>query len=238
MHPISREREILYTVLNFVPAIYILHRKVLNFEGAIVVMADSSGFTLESVRKSLIRQEDTLVFNLIERAKYPIVPQLYDDGNCPILPGSSDSFLESFVKETEAVQAKFGRYQSPEEHPFFPDKLPESLVLPPRTTQILHSAAASININKAIWDIYINKVLPLIASEGRDDNYTSIAGCDLQCLQALSRRIHYGKFVAEVKFKDAPEEYTPAIQAQVTFSHYYTDVANQLLMPTIIIMIS
>ncbi|XP_027101401.1 chorismate mutase 2-like [Coffea arabica] len=30
----------------------------------------------------------------------------------------------------------------------------------------------------------------------------------------LSRRIHYGKFVAEVKFKDASEEYSPAIQAK------------------------
>lgn len=34
-------------------------------------------------------------------------------------------------------------------------------------------------------------------------------------LQALSRRIHYGKFVAEVKFKDAPEEYGTAIRDQV-----------------------
>jgi chorismate mutase len=41
---------------------------------------------------------------------------------------------------------------------------------------------------------------------------------DLICLilcKALSRRIHYGKFVAEVKFRDAPQDYEPAIRAQV-----------------------
>lgn len=34
-------------------------------------------------------------------------------------------------------------------------------------------------------------------------------------LQALSKRIHYGKFVAEAKFQESPEAYTPAIIAQV-----------------------
>lgn len=38
----------------------------------------------------------------------------------------------------------------------------------------------------------------------------------IKCLlQALSRRIHYGKFVAEVKFREAPDDYTPAIRAKV-----------------------
>jgi len=34
-------------------------------------------------------------------------------------------------------------------------------------------------------------------------------------LQAISRRIHYGKFVAEVKFRDAPQDYEPLIRAKV-----------------------
>lgn len=34
-------------------------------------------------------------------------------------------------------------------------------------------------------------------------------------MQALSRRIHYGKFVAEVKFREAPQDYGAAIRAQV-----------------------
>ena len=33
-------------------------------------------------------------------------------------------------------------------------------------------------------------------------------------MQALSRRIHYGKFVAEAKFLDEQEKYTALIQAR------------------------
>ena len=37
---------------------------------------------------------------------------------------------------------------------------------------------------------------------GDDSNHGSSATRDIECLQALSRRIHYGKFVAESKFQD------------------------------------
>jgi hypothetical protein len=33
---------------------------------------------------------------------------------------------------------------------------------------------------------------------GDDGNYGSSAVCDTECLQALSKRIHFGKFIAEV----------------------------------------
>lgn len=35
-------------------------------------------------------------------------------------------------------------------------------------------------------------------------------------VQALSKRIHYGKFVAEAKFQESPDSYEPAIRAQVS----------------------
>lgn len=37
-------------------------------------------------------------------------------------------------------------------------------------------------------------------SRGNDLQYGSSATCDIECLQHISRRIHYGKFVAESKF--------------------------------------
>jgi len=37
----------------------------------------------------------------------------------------------------------------------------------------------------------------------------------IKYLQAISSRIHYGKFVAEVKFRDAPQDYEPLIRAKV-----------------------
>ncbi|KAG9153589.1 hypothetical protein Leryth_008524 [Lithospermum erythrorhizon] len=169
--------------------------------------------SLESVRQSLIRLEDTIIFSLIERAKYPLNSKLYDQ-NLMEIPGFSCSVFEYFVKETEALQSKVGRYESEEEEPFFPDAIFKPDLPLPKPPSVLHPAGDSININKDIWCMYINKLLPQFATEGDDSNYACIASCDLQCLQALSRRIHYGKFVAEVKFIDAPQDYTPAILAQ------------------------
>lgn len=62
--------------------------------------------------------------------------------------------------------------------------------------------------------MYLNQLLPLFVMEGADGNYIPTGSSDIQCLQALSRRIHYGKFVAEVKFLDSPNDYRPAILAQ------------------------
>jgi chorismate mutase len=78
----------------------------------------------------------------------------------------------------------------------------------------LHPIADSININKEIWKMYFDELLPRLVKEGSDGNYGSSALCDTICLQALSKRIHYGKFVAEAKFQESPEAYMPAIIAQ------------------------
>ncbi|KAL7001767.1 Chorismate mutase 2 [Sarracenia purpurea var. burkii] len=107
-----------------------------------------------------------------------------------------------------------GRYESPEEIPFFPDNLPTSVLPPHNSPGVLHPAGASININKTIWDLYFNQLLPMFVPEGNDGKYVPTAVCDLLCLQALSRRIHYGKFVAEVKFVEAPEEYGLPIRSK------------------------
>ncbi|KAF8400524.1 hypothetical protein HHK36_013823 [Tetracentron sinense] len=172
-----------------------------------------NALNLDSIRECLIRLEDTIVFSLIERAKFPFNSPAYDESSLGI-PGFCGSLVQFIVKETETLHAKVGRYENPEEQPFFPDYLPPPLVYPHNYPQVLHPAAASININKTIWDMYFNQLLPLFTAKGDDGNYCTTAVCDLECLQVLSRRIHYGKFVAEVKFRDAPQDYGPAIRAQ------------------------
>ncbi|MBA0865390.1 hypothetical protein Goshw_011718 [Gossypium schwendimanii] len=173
----------------------------------------SDRLTLESVRDSLISQEDSIVFSLIERAKFPLNAPTYDPSYFS-MPGSYGSLVELVVKQTEAVQAKAGRYENPEEHPFFPDDLPPSQVPPHKYPRVLNPAAVFVNVNKKIWDVYFNKLLPLFVAPGDDGNYASTAVRDLECLQVLSRRIHYGKLVAEVKFRDEWKHYEPAIRAR------------------------
>ena len=42
-------------------------------------------------------------------------------------------------------------------------------------------------------EIYTKSIVPEICQDRDDSNYGSSATRDIECLQALSRRIHYGK---------------------------------------------
>lgn len=169
--------------------------------------------TLDSIRTSLIRQEDSIIFSLLERAQFCYNADTYDS-NAFHMDGFGGSLVEFMVRETEKLHAQVGRYKSPDEHPFFPEDLPEPLLPPIQYPTVLHPVADSININKEIWKMYFDELLPRLVKEGSDGNSGSSALCDTICLQALSKRIHYGKFVAETKFQESPEAYMPAIIAQ------------------------
>ncbi|KAJ4707367.1 Chorismate mutase [Melia azedarach] len=75
-------------------------------------------------------------------------------------------------------------------------------------------SADFINVNGKVWDMYFRDLIPRLVEEGDDGNCGSTAVCDTMCLQTLSKRIHYGKFVAEAKFRADPEAYEAAIRAQ------------------------
>ncbi|KAL9231519.1 hypothetical protein vseg_006741 [Gypsophila vaccaria] len=169
--------------------------------------------SLDSIRRTLIGLEDTIVFGLIERSKFPLNSLAYVNGS---FHGLNSSFLDHFVKGVESVQAQVGRYQSPEEVPFFPNDLPPSLLPRRNCSQELPAPAASVNVSKNIWEFYLNQFLPLLAAKGDDGNYALSVSSDLVCLQAISRRIHYGKYVAESKFRSDTEGYSAAIRANDT----------------------
>ena len=80
--------------------------------------------------------------------------------------------------------------------------------------QVLAPCGARVNVNPAIMAMYLDHLLPDIAPQGDDRNYGSAALHDVIILQALSRRIHYGKFVAEAKFRAAPEEYSALVRVR------------------------
>jgi len=112
------------------------------------------------------------------------------------------------------VHGRVRRYTSPDEHAFYPADLPP-LVLPPLAyPPVLAPCAASINMNAEVMEAYLGAVLPAVAAPGDDANYGSAAMLDVLCLQALSKRIHYGKWVAEAKFRAAPDAYSSLIRAR------------------------
>ncbi|KAL4360500.1 hypothetical protein GQ457_04G033320 [Hibiscus cannabinus] len=159
---------------------------------------ESENLTLESVRNALIRQEDIIIFSLVERAQYCYNENTYDPEAF-----SMDGFHGSLVE-----------YTSSDEHPFFPDDLPDHVLPPSEYPQVLHPIADTININPKVWQMYFENIIPKLAKEGDDGNYRSTAVCDTTCLQALSKRIHYGKYVAECKYRASPYDYEAAIKEQ------------------------
>lgn len=65
----------------------------------------ANAMTLDSLRDSLIRQEDTIIFALIERARFPTNSPAYDHSYAKF-PGYSGSLVQFVVRETEALLAK------------------------------------------------------------------------------------------------------------------------------------
>ncbi|KAG4165518.1 hypothetical protein ERO13_A13G079600v2 [Gossypium hirsutum] len=179
---------------------------------------ESENLTLNSIRQSLIRQEDSIICSLLERAQYCYNPDTYNQ-DAFSMDGfhGSLSLVEFMVWETERLHAQVGRYKSPDEHPFFPSYLSEPMLPPLQYPKFnVSSPNASIScLTKSSTDIItLMKLLPRLVKAGDDGNCGSTAVCDTMCLQALSKRIHYGKFVAEAKFRESPKTYEDAIRAK------------------------
>mmetsp|Transcript_26817 Transcript_26817/g.33081 ORF Transcript_26817/g.33081 Transcript_26817/m.33081 type:complete len:438 (-) Transcript_26817:52-1365(-) len=191
--------------------------------------------SLDSIRSTLIRQEETIIFALIERSQYRSNSICYKtDGHgfgdlgtplgastaaideylsSPSRTAKSLSFLEYMLIGTEVLHCGVRRYTSPEEHPFFPQCLPSgpnaALPLLEYPTDLLSSIgdASSVNFNNILLKKYIDWILPSTTKKGDDEQHGSTVLADIAVLQALSKRVHYGKFVAESKYRSNPEEY-------------------------------
>lgn len=164
------------------------------------------------------RLEDTITFYLIERVQFPLNGTIYKAGALNI-PNSDLSFLDWTLREREKLDSLIRRFESPDEYPFFPEALQAPILQPLHYPKILHKN--NVNVNPQIKKGYVESFLPEVCLDfGRKDrgeteeNYGSAATCDILCLQALSRRIHFGKFVAESKFRTETEKFTKLIKAE------------------------
>ncbi|KAI1615760.1 chorismate mutase [Exophiala viscosa] len=184
----------------------------------------SKALDLDNIRFQLIRLEDTITFHLIERVQFPLNATIYDLTALPIpttnfaLPPNI-SLLDYLLSETERLHSTVRRYDAPDEYPFFPQVLQRPMLQAIKYPRILHDN--DVNVNQMIKEKYIKEVLPEACRNfGREDrgetkeNYGSAATCDVACLQALSRRIHFGKFVAESKFQQETDRFAKLIKAE------------------------
>ena len=179
----------------------------------------SDRLKLDNVRQSLIRQEDSIIFALIERSQYKVNDKIYKTNSVDVpcydaKTGMRSSMIEFMLREREQMDGKIRRYTSPDEHAFYPESLPPLVIPPMNFGEILHECALKININDRIKEMYVENIVPGMCESGDDNNYGSAGLCDVNCLQLISRRIHYGKFVAEAKFRAQPDEYSDLIRKQ------------------------
>lgn len=172
---------------------------------------------LGNIRSALVRMEDTILFDLIERAQFAQSNKVYEKGAFPNL-GHNVSFLEWMLRETECTHSQLRRYQCPDEYPFFQDALVEPVLPALHYPTVLTDLDDEVNVNSIILDYYVKRIVPAAAASPGEqpENYGSCTLSDIQALQALSRRIHFGKFVAESKFQEQKEKMTTLIRARDT----------------------
>lgn len=66
---------------------------------------ESEPLTLSNIRQSLIRQEDTIIYALLQRAQFSFNAPTYDSDSF-LIPGFEGSLVDFMLKETEILHAK------------------------------------------------------------------------------------------------------------------------------------
>lgn len=192
-------------------------------------MADSINFhnatvedilSLDNIRATLQRMEESIVFRLIERAQFGHNSCVYRDRAFPELVEKENwtgSWLAWSIKETEKWHAKLGRWLAPDEHAFTPiEQLPRPVLKPNDYPDILHPQ--HVNVTEEILAFYTQDIVPKITQQkGKpedDRQYGSSVVCDIEALGAIARRIHFGMFVSESKFRSDPAAFVPHIRSR------------------------
>lgn len=164
--------------------------------------------SLEAMREDLIRMEETIIFSLIERAQFKTNDAIYHPR--AVTDKFDETFLDYFLIETERVHSRMRRYTSPDEHAYFPDRLVQPSL--PLLNFPVIIKPNKLNYNHKVKTLYLEKIVPGICKPGDDNQYGSAAQADIIALQAISKRVHYGKFVAESKFQEKPQHFAELIR--------------------------
>lgn len=169
-------------------------------------------FDIDIVAAHLEACEETIVFKLADRAQYFANLRIYREGESGFKDEKKRSLFHTRLLFQERMDAQFGRFCVPEERPFF-SRLPRArrAVHLPQTGLRLRDNNA-VNLMRDIVAQYL-ALVPRICREGEDGHFGSSVEHDIFAVQAIALRVHYGAlYVAESKFRIAPEKFTPLIR--------------------------
>ena len=167
---------------------------------------------LDVIAAQLEALEESIMYRFIDRAQFAWNPRAYAAGAESLQGAQSVSLFHARLRAQEELEARFGRYQVPEERPFTRG-LPDA----ERTAAGFHAAlrTADWNVvrqNDELLKAYL-ATLPELCEHRDDGHYGSSVEHDVSVLQAVSRRVHFGAlYVAEAKFRLDTEAYRDAIR--------------------------
>jgi chorismate mutase len=170
--------------------------------------------SLSEISQKLESYEETIVFKLIDRAQYAVNEVVYEPGKSGFKGAGNDSLLDLRLRFQEQMDMQFGKFCVPEERPFI-----KSLSTPRRKAMIddrgiLIEDCNVVNLTEDIMKGY-RSLVPLFCEPGDDGHYGSSVEHDVNALQAISRRVHFGSlYAAESKFSGDPEGFGQLIAAR------------------------
>jgi hypothetical protein len=148
--------------------------------------------SLNYIRSVLQRLEDTILFQLIERAQYAHNAVMYQPGAIPELQEKEHwdkSWTEWFLKENESAHSKVRRWQAPGEYPYTDIALLPTPILPPVQYPDVLYKPAIVQVNDRIYAHYRDNLVPILSkrSEGQVSLYKKHACCLLTFGQTTCR---------------------------------------------------
>eukprot|EP01135_Chromosphaera_perkinsii_P002012 Nk52_evm59s215 gene=Nk52_evmTU59s215 len=174
----------------------------------------SGAVDLEYCRNAIEPLEDSIIRAVVERAQYALNSIVYKIGGVPINKGETKmSYLEFVMRGIERVHAMAGRYDACDETPFFDS---ETSSISDRKMIPSCLAAEKVSMNLEILQRYID-LLPGLCTEHREDgDYLESCVRDVIVLQAISRRVHFGCFFIEIKYKEDKNGYDKLVSRKDT----------------------
>lgn len=166
--------------------------------------------SLADIRTELVRLEETIIFALIERSQFGHNISVYKPG--VIIPDSHFSFLDYFFRETEKVHARMRRFTAPDEFPFYPDDVAQPAIPSIATLTRPYLPVKTVNVNNKLKEYYIDNVLNRLCEDVDDTQYGSCTISDIAVLQAISKRVHLGLYVAEAKIQQQEHEFRKLVE--------------------------
>lgn len=159
-----------------------------------------------SIRPGLDILANEIIIALKKRTRFTSNVEVYRPG---LVRGDPDtSLLDYELARIEQVHAELGRFKFADQEPYTSVDDIDSIIVratPPSPIQPMRSG-----VGGRIIEFYRSWIGQACAAGSNPDTFGETVTTDVTALLAIMERINLGKYVAESKFGDAPEQFRAA----------------------------